>query len=98
MILNFNKTIEGSKEIYVAQIKATDAVNLHMERTQFGSIVIKQRGTSDGKWATTRAFSTSSAPMVFDSNLVSDVYPMYWRIEVGAPVQSATVTGSANAV
>ena len=88
--LDFVETIEGKE--WVAEFTATGNFNLHLERDNNGSLIVKQRGTENGEYATAFSRGMYEGKRVFDYDFGALVYPKWIRIESGSKVVSGTIT------
>lgn len=92
MELIFTKTTVGGKEVHVAEFTAQGAMNVHFERNDNSTIVIRQRISDSVNWVKLKSYENGSAPSYFEENFVSDVYPINFRIESYSPVTNALLT------
>ena len=86
MEITFEKV--GNK--YVAEFEATNDFNLHIERTEQGTLEVYQRGTAEGEYD----FAWSAgigARKVIDYDFGALVYPKYIKVVSGSEVISASV-------
>lgn len=90
MELNFVETIEGKE--WVAEFVVTNNFNLHIERAERGRLVVSQRGTDSGEYATTFAKGEYEGAAIFDYDFGALVYPKWIKIESGSEVVTCTVT------
>lgn len=83
---------EVSKGLWEAEFVAVANFNLHIERAKRGSLVVSQRGTDSGEYATAFAKGEYEGAAIFDSDFGALVYPKWIKVESGSKVLSCTVT------
>lgn len=90
MELNFVETIEGQE--WEAVFEAPNHFNLHLEREKGGFVVVSQRGTTQGEYATAFAKGVYEGQKVIDYDFGALVYPKYIKVTSGSNVLKAEVT------
>lgn len=89
MELKFVETIEGKE--WEAEFEAPSDFNLHIERVHGGSLVVSQRGTASGEYASAFAKGMYEVQAVIDYDFGALVYPKYIKVVSGSEVVSAIV-------
>lgn len=89
MELKFVETIEGKE--WEAEFEAPSDFNLHLERVKGGSLVVSQRGTTSGEYASAFAKGMYEGQAVIDYDFGALVYPKYIKVVSGSEVVSASV-------
>lgn len=88
MVLEFTQV--GNS--YIAEFKATDNFNIHVEKQTPGFISMGQRSTEAGSYVAIKDFDYKA--QVIDAGVVSPtgIFPMWYRIESNGPVTVEIVT------
>lgn len=84
--LTFQKVGDDKRPTYTTEFEATDACAVHIERETVDALVISQRSSSTGQYLTAESFNSRQN---IDIVLVSDFYPMNWKITSYSPVTMA---------
>ena len=90
MELKFVETIEGKE--WEAEFEAPSDFNLHLERVHGGSLVVSQRGTASGEYASAFAKGMYEGQAVIDYDFGALVYPKYIKVVSGSEVIKGEVT------
>lgn len=85
--LTFNKT----NDQWVAEFEATADFNLHIERSDVGTLGIYQRGTANGNYAPVEG-AVLQLGKTYDADFSALVYPKYIKVVSASEVTSAEVT------
>lgn len=77
---------------YVAEFKATNDFNLHIERSIGGRLSVLQKTVEDGNYS--EAFSTDrvAEAKIFDYDFTGVVYPKWIQVSSASPVEYGVVT------
>lgn len=88
MELVFNK-VENE---WVAEFEATSDFNLHLERANTSYVVVEQRGTAEGEYATAFAKGIYEGQRVVDYDFGALVYPKWIKVVSGSEIVKGEVT------
>lgn len=88
MELNFNK-VENE---WVTEFEASSDFNLHLERANTGYLVVDQRGTSEGEYATAFVKGIYEGHRVVDYDFGALVYPKWIKVISSSEVVNGEVT------
>lgn len=89
--MNLEFRQEGKR--WVAEFAVDKDFNLHIEKSENGSLVVYQRTTPEGKYDAIR-INNESYDKVFDSDFVGVIYPKYIKVECASKPTMAIVTVS----
>ena len=90
MELKFVETIEGKE--WEAEFEAPSDFNLHLERVKGSYLVVSQRGTPNGEYASAFAKGQYEGQAVIDYDFGALVYPKYIKVVSGSEVVKGEVT------
>lgn len=88
MELVFNK--QGNK--YVAEFEVNNDFNLHIKKPEGGSLLMMQRGISEGNYDIVNSVKMAYGDTVLDVDVTALVYPKYLKLESSTENISGIVT------